>query len=209
MRPMASQITSLTVVYTTLYSEEDKRKHQSSASLAFVWGIHRWPVNSPHKWSVRWRMLPFDDVIMYVSHRRILNSLNLECWSVYMRLRYVIQWYTIPWATKTLVIVRKVFNPNLQISFMCITYCIWDNITSFHTLQKKNLCINHLSLHSPIGAIMCWIDWYWWSLSQFVCRLTPTHSLLPTTRSLQPREPSKIDLELADIIIYLLKYFEY
>ena len=25
------------------------KKHQSSASLAFVWGIHRWPVNSPHK----------------------------------------------------------------------------------------------------------------------------------------------------------------
>ena len=41
MTTMASQITSLTVVYSTIYSGPDQRKHQSSASLAFVWGIHR------------------------------------------------------------------------------------------------------------------------------------------------------------------------
>ena len=41
MTTMASQITSLTVVYTTVYSDADQRKHQSSASLAFVWGIQR------------------------------------------------------------------------------------------------------------------------------------------------------------------------
>ena len=39
-------------------------KHQRSASLAFVRGIHRWPVNSPHKWPVTRKMFPFDDVIM-------------------------------------------------------------------------------------------------------------------------------------------------
>ena len=64
MGAMASQITSLTIVYSTVYSEdEDERKHQSSASLAFVRGIHRWPVNSPHKWPVLRKMFPFDDVI--------------------------------------------------------------------------------------------------------------------------------------------------
>ena len=44
MSPMASQITSLGIVYSTVYSGADQRKHQSSASLAFVWGIHwdRW-----------------------------------------------------------------------------------------------------------------------------------------------------------------------
>ena len=41
MTTMASQITSVTVVYSTVYSDADQRKHQSSASLAFVWGIHR------------------------------------------------------------------------------------------------------------------------------------------------------------------------
>ena len=61
---MASQITSLTTVYWTVYSGADQRKHQSSASLAFVHGIHRWPVNSPHKWPVTRKMVPFDDVIM-------------------------------------------------------------------------------------------------------------------------------------------------
>ena len=49
MGAMASQITSLTIVYSTVYSGGDKRKHQSSASLAFVTGIHRGPVNSRHK----------------------------------------------------------------------------------------------------------------------------------------------------------------
>ena len=66
MGAMASQITSLTIVYSTVYSGTDERKHQSSASLAFVRGIHRWPVNSPHKWPVTRKMLPFDDVIMYI-----------------------------------------------------------------------------------------------------------------------------------------------
>ena len=42
----------------------DQSKHQSSASLAFVWGIHRGPVNFPHKWPVTRKMFPFDDVIM-------------------------------------------------------------------------------------------------------------------------------------------------
>ena len=41
MTTMASQITSLTVVYSTVYSDADPRKHRSSASLAFVWGTHR------------------------------------------------------------------------------------------------------------------------------------------------------------------------
>ena len=62
MEGIASQITSLTSVYSTVYSDADHRKHQSSASLAFVRGIHRGPVNSPHKWPVTRKMFPFDDV---------------------------------------------------------------------------------------------------------------------------------------------------
>ena len=50
MSAMASQMTSPTIVYSTVCSGADQRRHQSSTSLAFVWGIHRWPVNSPHKW---------------------------------------------------------------------------------------------------------------------------------------------------------------
>ena len=64
MTVMASQITSLTIVYSTVYSGTDQRKHQSSALLDVVWGIHRWPVNYPHKGPVTRKMFPFDDVIM-------------------------------------------------------------------------------------------------------------------------------------------------
>ena len=65
MGAVASQITSFTIVCSTVYSGADQRGRQSSTSLAFVWGInHNSPVNSPHKWPVTRKMIPFDDVIM-------------------------------------------------------------------------------------------------------------------------------------------------
>ena len=64
MSLMASQITILAIVYSTVYSDADQGKYPSSASLVFVWGIHRGPVNSPHKWPVTRKMFPFDDVVM-------------------------------------------------------------------------------------------------------------------------------------------------
>ena len=71
---IASQITSLRIVYSTVYSDADQIKHHSSASLAFVRGIHRGPVNSPHKWPVTRKMFLFDDVIM-----------NTTLWAMYER----------------------------------------------------------------------------------------------------------------------------
>ena len=64
MSTMASQIASLMIVYSTVSSGTDGRKHHISASLAFVRGIHRWPVNFPHKGPVTRKMFPFDDIIM-------------------------------------------------------------------------------------------------------------------------------------------------
>ena len=64
MGARAYQVTSLTIVYSTVYSDADQRKHQSFASLAFVRGIHRGPVNFAHKWPVTRKIFPFDDVIM-------------------------------------------------------------------------------------------------------------------------------------------------
>ena len=69
MGATASQNTSLTIVYSAVYSGADQRKHRSSAPLAFVLGIHRGPVNSPHKWPVTRKMFPFDDVIMTLKPR--------------------------------------------------------------------------------------------------------------------------------------------
>ena len=71
MGAMASQITSFTIVYSTVYSDANQRKHQSSSSLVFVRGNHRGPLNSPHKWPVTRKMFPFDDVIM--------NSVDTSC----------------------------------------------------------------------------------------------------------------------------------
>ena len=115
MSAMASQITSLTIVYSSVYSDANQSKHQSSASLLYGvgggwgwvggwggggggggwggwvggWGVggwgdgwggggwvgggggmHRWPVNSPHKGPVTRKLYPFDDVIMLNNHRK-------------------------------------------------------------------------------------------------------------------------------------------
>ena len=49
MHAMVSQVTSVSIVYIIVCSGLDQINHQSSASLATVKGIHRWPVNSSHK----------------------------------------------------------------------------------------------------------------------------------------------------------------
>ena len=78
MSVIASQITSLAIVYSTVYSGPDQRKDQSSASLAFVRGSHRGPVNSPHKWPVSQKMFPFDDVIMKNIFDWVLNTASVR-----------------------------------------------------------------------------------------------------------------------------------
>ena len=78
MGAMALQITSLTIVYSTIYSGADQRKHQRSASLAFVRGIERWPVNSPHKGPVTRKMFTFDYDIM--GYHVIYDSIKTILW---------------------------------------------------------------------------------------------------------------------------------
>ena len=79
MGTVASQITSLTIVYSTVYSGADQRKYQSSAWLAFVRGIHRGPVNPPHKWPVTWKRFAFDDVIITLRNMyKLMVIINKE-----------------------------------------------------------------------------------------------------------------------------------
>ena len=100
MGAIASQITSLTLVYSTVYSDADQRKHQSSASLAFVRGIHRGPVNSPQKWPVTRKMFPFDDVVMLSvtmnSHLkgRVMRNFSCSVWTNCW-INLPVLWYTI------------------------------------------------------------------------------------------------------------------
>ena len=87
MGTIASQITSLTIVYSIVYSDADQRKHQSSASLAFVRGIHRGTGNSPHKWPVTRKMFPFDDVILCKSW--IITGLYIMAMSAWILINIV------------------------------------------------------------------------------------------------------------------------
>ena len=103
MGPMASQITGISVVYSTDCSGGHQRKHQSSSSLAFMREIHRSPVNSPHKRpltrenvSIWWRhhgftLSPIRSYIhtswnwypLYITHSLIFNTSNVKKYSLW------------------------------------------------------------------------------------------------------------------------------
>ena len=84
---MESQIPSLTIVYSTVYSGADQGKHQSSASLVFVPGTHRWSVNSPRKRPVTRKMFPFDDAIMASKTKQTTTVYRFHG-------AYTVRWYT-------------------------------------------------------------------------------------------------------------------
>ena len=114
MGAITSQITSLTIVYSTVYSDANQRKHQSSASLAFVRGIHRGPVNFPYKWPVTRKMFPFDDVIMESNLcYTISDSLTSLVYAPGpKRLSDILQWimfYIQSWKTKNYVLFKCLF----------------------------------------------------------------------------------------------------
>ena len=129
MVAMASQITSLTIVYSTVHSGADLRRHQSSASLAFVRGIHRWPVNSPHKGPVTRKIFPFDDVIMHTP----------KC--VRFALCCVLLWFT-DQAPVPLTIFRSnwKFDQNLQCSGLKRTWSIRTKFCTRHGSVTLVMC---------------------------------------------------------------------
>ena len=108
MGAMATEITNLTIVYSTVYSGTDERKHQRTASLAFVLLINRWPVNSLHKSQVTRKMFPLDNVIIsHIMHQntRFQISIHPLCLvSIYMYSHFLrlnigpaITWYFSLW----------------------------------------------------------------------------------------------------------------
>ena len=108
MSALASQITSLTVVYSGVCSRTDQRKHQNSASLAFVRGIHRWPMNSLHKGPVTRKVFSFDDVIMMKRCR------------LYSHIHIYVDWYKVRiWRLHSLQMdIRHVFK------LVSVTTCV-------------------------------------------------------------------------------------
>ena len=83
MSAMASQITGVSIVCATVCSGANQGKYQCSTSLASVRGSHRWPVDSPHKGPVTWKIFPFDDVIMILWNIIIFKWIsNKKQWCV-------------------------------------------------------------------------------------------------------------------------------
>ena len=113
MSMTASQITSLTLVYSSVHSDTYQRKHQSSASRDFVWGIHRSPMISPHKGPVMRKMFPFDAVIMLT---KCIRGGNVE---FFIKIIWLCN-KTIMWLFSQLLIYRqrRYYRINLGCCFL-------------------------------------------------------------------------------------------
>ena len=141
MGAMASQIAILTIVYSTVYSG-DQRKHQSSASLAFVRGIHRWSVNSPHKGPVTRKRFPFDNVIMWNTRHNIVIARpaslqgSCTCGSIAFRLKPRNQWLAGS-GQYEIVLVIPPSRFSLIYTWQCVIMCwLW---TTFVKLARSLL----------------------------------------------------------------------
>ena len=146
MGEMVSQITSLTIVHSTIYSGADQRKHQSSASLAFVQGIHQWLVNSPHRWPEMQKMFPFDNVIMYYwnlmssihwskmrgIYCRLLDSLHK--WSVMWKLFWCLAFLSVPCKEYLTAAIQRSIN------------LPWLMSSEYETLNGMTRILFHLSI---------------------------------------------------------------
>ena len=122
MTTMASQITSLTVVYSTVYSDADQRKHQSSASLAFVWGIHR------DRWIPRTRASYAENVSIWWRHHGVASDQSdasesfLQCWPF---VRGTTGHRVIMWSFDVFIVVilNKLLGKRLKMVFTDIGLC--------------------------------------------------------------------------------------
>ena len=184
MSPIASQITSLGIVYSTVYSGADQRKHQSFASLAFVRRIHRGPVNSPHKRPVTRKMFPFDDVIMgenwlvldnsktQQSANRVRKSWNLlHVQWINVTHDDVIKWKHFPiyWPFVRGIHRSPVNSPHkgqwrgaLMFSLICVWIHGWVNYREAGDLRRYRA---HYDVN--VMQYLCLILEYWMSLVQY------------------------------------------
>ena len=163
MAAMASQITSLTIVSSTVYSGADQRKHQSSVSMAFVQGIHRRLVNSPHTWPVTRTMFPFDDFIMsFPDVTKVFDEVSLPR---YPRATFIVNCHT---------------NVDLWLILTCsalrITMFCWFMLWAGSIESLTSETRDNINKRSEI----CF-NWKFWNFAKLLPRKTST---LPTFPSL-------------------------
>ena len=126
----ASQMPSRTIVYSIVHSGADERKQQSSASLAFLRGIHRPPMNSPHKWPVTRNMFPFDDVIMQQS---LLSQVTSGSKNHSVRDRRI-AWH---WTSNNPLLDQRRSRSSL-LTYISVTRARWINIIKSPELRYRN-----------------------------------------------------------------------
>ena len=169
MGTMASQITSLTIVYSTVYSGADQRKHQSFASLAFVRGNHQWPVNSPHKWSVTRKMFPFVDVIM----REVLKChiYVRYCPSKFINVSKLhISSYSV---CKNTVILKDIYSLMVCRKIARILGIYTNVSTTIHVLQYKLLFRSEIYHRGFENIITAYFNCSWHKHTQIMSSIFP------------------------------------
>ena len=151
MSIMASQITSASIVYSTVCSGANQRKHQSSTSLSFVRGIHQWPVNSSYKGPITRKMFPFDDVIMERYHIFHPQTLIMEVVATTTYKLFTMHW-TI-WRN----ICRRYFSTNLFLIRWLIFYLPKFTILASMFVCRFVTCQNFqfLQVCSFVGLSVC------------------------------------------------------
>ena len=135
MGAVTSQISSLTIAYSTVYSGTDQRKHQSSASLAFERGIHRWAVNSLHKGTVTRKSIHLVTSSWTITHCLGLGHETMVCavcvsvflWRKMDDVDCLKKWRN-PWRKNTMFSVtphpvRNVLN--IRVILFSIRLCFW------------------------------------------------------------------------------------
>ena len=125
MSTIASHITGVLIVYSTFVMVQiihaDQRKHQSSASLGFVKGIHRCPVNSPHKGPVTRKLFPSEDVIIILFHLLLVVSVDYSCRCIGIRLSVLVRCNILNNVTHALTaLMTKSQNTNEDHSFLML-----------------------------------------------------------------------------------------
>ena len=166
MGTMTSQITSL--VYSTVYSGADQRRQQSPASLVFVRGIHRWPVNFPHKGPVTRKMFPFDDVIMIFAVRVMQGGCERVT--------------THRYRFSGMFCSRKIF-----ILCACVSVCVGIlQLLSWLPANKKNIWANvpvDITAQNPTKTPCAYFIWHtskWRYLSVMASQFTNNSTVIST-----------------------------
>ena len=145
MGMVVSQITSLTIVCSTIYWGTGQRINRSSASLAFVREIHRSPVNFLHKWPVRRKMFPFDDVIMtsrfFFSKMKgwyFFTCLSACLLDISVTMKVIITWLDLHLSVYKISAHVKLKNGNKKTFGKCVCSEEW-NCACRHTKAGKQM----------------------------------------------------------------------